>query len=1169
PVVSISAADHAAATLSETDTALTASGTVTALDPDLADSLLASVSSVSITGTGAASLPAALTDNDNAALTAFLSLSPTSLSADAGSTSNLAWSFDSSPENFDFLASGETLTLTYTITVADSSPTAATAQQLITIAITGTNDAPIVAAITSVKTEDDAAYSLSLGSDPDTTDVITISGESISAIDGNGNAIPVPAGSVTINGSTLSVNPNAFNSLAVGESAVITITYDISDSSESRSNTATVTITGANDAPVISFANGNDSGALQEDTTLTASGTLTSSDSDNNATATWSIQGNANGTYGTLELGVNSGGSWTYTLNNNAAAVQSLAIDQSVSESFTVRVTDDQGATAEQLITIVITGSNDTPVVTNSSDELIGTVIESGNLDDGTAVSGVATTSGTLTATDADANATQTWSIEGQSSNDYGSITINASTGDWTYSLNNDSAATQALKEGESIEQVFIARVADDQGAWADQTITITLEGTNDSPFITNSASALLGLAIEAGNEDDGTIIPGISIVSGSLSAIDQDADATQTWSIQGDSSTDYGSISINPQNGEWTYTLDNTSSASQALREGDSTQQSFIARVTDDQGAWVDQLIIITIQGTNDSPTVIQDAIKITAAGGSDSIVSFNLNDDKIEGSGATPNEDVTITFVGSNASGVDSAPISPLTTKADSSGDFSIQLSTEQINRLAEFNNLRAIAYQTISGISSGRILSTDPDADSSATYSLLGESIPGLTFNSDGTWSFDSTDPTYIGLSEGETFTISISYRVTDDFDAYTDESFTLVVTGSNDRPTLSLSESDGRTADLAAGGTDLSATGTITAIDPDQNDVLSSSVASVVVSGDVSEGQIFSLSNSQLISFLSVSPDPITSSQKLIWEFSAPKDSFASLADGEEITLAYTIQVSDGINRAVAEEVIEIRISGTNNEPIATYTASQSTIEAGTILSGQLTAEDPDITDTFSFELLGDSIAGFTLNTDGSWTFNPSAADYRSLAENQPRTITVDYRVTDGSGGTDDNSFTIHLTGINNAPSITILSTDVATASLVTGDTVLSATGTLTAADSDENDLLKPSVSSVDLSGDGAQTVAGSVSEAQLLSLLTVTQQGGSPSNLTWNFLADAEAFESLEFGQQVVIEYTVLVEDNSLNPGRAEERITLIITGGNNNAPIPSPYPDQTATEAGA
>ncbi|MBU3593696.1 hypothetical protein ICN42_06250, partial [Polynucleobacter sp. 71A-WALBACH] len=152
----------------------------------------------------------------------------------------------------------------------------------------------------------------------------------------------------------------------------------------------TIKIVGTNDDPVIS---GDASGSVTEDAvTLTTTGTLTSADIDGGE-ATWSITGNATGTYGSLALDGNTG-KWTYTLangtNGTASAVQSLAKDAEVNDTFTVKVDDGKGGVDAQVVTIKIVGTNDDPVI---SGDASGSVTED-------AVT--LTTTGTLTSADID-----------------------------------------------------------------------------------------------------------------------------------------------------------------------------------------------------------------------------------------------------------------------------------------------------------------------------------------------------------------------------------------------------------------------------------------------------------------------------------------------------------------------------------------------------------------------------------------------------------------------------------------------------------------------------------------------------------------------------------------------------------------------------------------------
>ena len=97
-------------------------------------------------------------------------------------------------------------------------------------------------------------------------------------------------------------------------------------------------------------------------------------------------------------------------------------------------VTDDKGATATQNVLITINGTNDAPVITSGAQA--GTVKEDTTL----------TATGTVTSSDVDHGATAAYS--GDATGTYGSFAIDASTGVWTYTL--DNAGHQALAEGES-----------------------------------------------------------------------------------------------------------------------------------------------------------------------------------------------------------------------------------------------------------------------------------------------------------------------------------------------------------------------------------------------------------------------------------------------------------------------------------------------------------------------------------------------------------------------------------------------------------------------------------------------------------------------------------------------------------------------------------------------
>ena len=76
----------------------------------------------------------------------------------------------------------------------------------------------------------------------------------------------------------------------------------------------------------------------------------------------------------------------------------------------------------------------------------------------------------------------------------------------------------------------------------------------------------------------------------------------------------------------------------------------------------------------------------------------------------------------------------------------------------------------------------------------------------------------------------------------------------------------------------------------------------------------------------------------------------------------------------------------------------------------------------------------SIDGLTLNSDGSFSFDPTNSAYDSLADGQSEVITVNYQVSDGGSGTSDvQSFDITVLGTNDAPTATYTTADVLDAS----------------------------------------------------------------------------------------------------------------------------------------
>src|SRR4029079_18990523 len=224
-----------------------------------------------------------------------------------------------------------------------------------------------------------------------------------------------------------------------------------------------------------------------------------------------------------------------------------------------------------------------------------GAVREAGNLDNGTPDAGTPSAAGTLSSTDIDTGATAARSVD-HPAGTYGTFAINASSGAWTYNIDNSAgSAADKLAEGETHTETFTATVTDDKGATATETVTITVTGTNDSPVITTATGQDARAVREAGNLDNGTADAGTPSASGTLSSTDIDTGATAAWSVDHTRGT-YSTLSLNESRGARSCNIDNPAgSNADKLAEGETHTETFIATVTDDKGATATETVTIT----------------------------------------------------------------------------------------------------------------------------------------------------------------------------------------------------------------------------------------------------------------------------------------------------------------------------------------------------------------------------------------------------------------------------------------------------------------------------------------------------------------------------------------------------------------------------------------------
>ncbi|WFP08410.1 MULTISPECIES: retention module-containing protein [Achromobacter] len=458
------------------------------------------------------------------------------------------------------LAVGETLTEKFTVTTVDGT----TAEIVVTI--DGTNDEPKLSGeLTGTVTEDGvktANGQLSV-SDVDTSD--THSYSVLGSATGTYGSFAVDT-----NGKwTYTLDNDAAQALKDGDVKTETYTVQVADGNGGfDTKTITVTINGADDGATVTPANpGDDAGSVKEDTVYTTGGKLDVTDPDAGEAAFDPIT-NKTSDHGTFSI--DADGNWTYKLNNDDPKVQALAVGETLTEKFTVTTVD--GTEAE--IVVTINGTNDKPVL---SGELTGTVTEDG----------VKTANGQLNVADVDTSDIHSYSVLGSATGTYGSFAVDAN-GKWTYTLDNDAA--QALKDGDVKTETYTVQVSDGNGGFDTKTVTVTINGADDGAVVTPS---------KPGDDAGSVKEDSVYTTGGKLDVTDPDAGEASFNAIT-DKTGDHGKFSIDAA-GNWVYHLNNDDPKVQALAVGETLTEKFTVTTVDGTEAE----IVVTINGTNDAPTI------------------------------------------------------------------------------------------------------------------------------------------------------------------------------------------------------------------------------------------------------------------------------------------------------------------------------------------------------------------------------------------------------------------------------------------------------------------------------------------------------------------------------------------------------------------------------------
>lgn len=275
---------------------------------------------------------------------------------------------------------------------------------------------------------------------------------------------------------------------------------------------------------------------------------------------------------------------WRFVVANEL--IQHLGENDSETLVYHVTIDDQNGSVETQDVTITIQGVNDLALISeNPREDQDYSVRENGYLENGDSAA-----AGELDVDDADQGEESFRAVDPDDLlGAYGDFSFDEATGAWTYTLNDALAVTQELNDSDRKTETMTVWSLDGTDSFD---IEVTVQGSNDAATIS-----------ENGVQDNsvtelGVTEAGDSSAGGDLDVSDVDSD--ETFLVQGSLSGTYGDFTFVEATGAWTYTLDDTLEATQALNTGDlGITETLTVTSADGTDSYE---IVVNVAGSNDA---------------------------------------------------------------------------------------------------------------------------------------------------------------------------------------------------------------------------------------------------------------------------------------------------------------------------------------------------------------------------------------------------------------------------------------------------------------------------------------------------------------------------------------------------------------------------------------
>ncbi|MCD0496875.1 retention module-containing protein, partial [Achromobacter sp. MY14] len=686
-----------------------------------------------------------------------------------------------------------------------------------------------------------------------------------------------------------------------------------------------------------------------------------------------------------------------------------LAVGETATSTISYTITDPSGATSTATVVVTVTGTNDGPVSSALSDQ--------SGIDAQTDIRYDVSDR----FSDADTSDKLTFSATGLPPG----LSIDPDTGIITGTI--DHSASQGGANG-----VYTVTVTATDPSGASTSQAFAWDVTNPAPTAADDSSATdedTSLSVDAQN---------------GVLANDTDPDGdTLTVSQVNGQATNVGAAVAGSNGGTFTLNADgsysfNPGSAFQSLPVGEKTTSTITYTVSDGEGGTSTATLTVEITGTNDTPILTpgvtlgdqasDDGQAITPVDVSKQFSDVDTGDTLTysatglpPGLSIDPTTGIISGTLDNSASQGGAQGVYAITiTATDKSGtsvsqDFSWDVKNPAptaANDSGATDEDSTLSVDAQNGVLAN---DTDPDGDTLTVSQVngqatnVGAAVAGsnggtFTLNADGSYSFNPGSA-FQSLPVGEKTTSTITYTVSDGEGGTSTATLTVEITGTNDAPTAvaldNQSNMDGDTVDYNLAGFFK---------DVDSGDVLTYSVDYVPggLTFDTATGTFTGqfanwasdhtntgVKGEYLITVTATDESGVSVTQTFVWNVGnpAPIANDDTGSTGQDNTLVVDHRTEGVLGNDSDPDGDALHVSHVNG----------NTAGVGTAVAGS-------------------NGGTFTLNADGTYTFNPGTA-FQNLGANQTATTSITYTVSDFQGATGTATLTVTITGTNDTPILT--------------------------------------------------------------------------------------------------------------------------------------------------